>query len=464
MATSKPGILVVDDDNIILESLVEMLCLENYNVKGATGLQAALDILQRQPINLIISDINMSGGDGFELLRVVKQRWPETAIIMITGYGTIESAVEAIRMGAYDYLTKPIVDDEIRFVVERALHQQSLLLENKALKSQLDMRFGLDSLIGHDHRMQRVYDLIDAVAQSNANVLIEGESGTGKSLVAKVIHHRSDRQTKPFVEVACGAIPESLLESELFGHVRGSFTGAIADKVGKFKAADEGTLFLDEIATASTALQVKLLRVIQERQFEAVGSNETQTVDARLIFATNKNLEEEVDAGTFRQDLYYRINVVTITVPALRDRLSDIPLLAEKFLSTLSSQSKKSMSGFTQEAMECLQRYSWPGNVRELENVVERAVVLSRAGKIEVNDLPPKLVSYAGEPVSFDVTFPPTSLKKAMEGPERAVIEAALKANNWNRQLTADMLEINRTTLYKKMKRYGLEYEPMASS
>ncbi len=462
MSDARPKIFIVDDDRIILDSLREMLSLEGYDVRGATSLNATIESLEQQPASVVITDVNMPGGDGFELLRTLKKRWPETSVIMITGYGTIESAVEAIKMGAYDYLTKPIVDDELRLVVERAVHQQTLLMENKVLKKQLDERFGLDNIVGHDHKMQKVFDLIEAVSESKVTVLIEGESGTGKSMVARAIHHRSSRRVKPFVEVASGAIPESLLESELFGHVRGSFTGAVSDKIGKFKAADDGTLFLDEIATASPALQIKLLRVLQEKQFEPVGSNNTETIDTRMIFATNKDLEEEVELGNFREDLLYRINVVTISMPALRDRLGDIPLLAEQFLKTFARESGKSIAGFNEDAIDCMQRYNWPGNVRELENVIERAVVLTRDRRIGINDLLPKMVEQAST-VPLNVTFPTKSLKKALEGPERAVIEAALRANGWNRQLTADMLEINRTTLYKKMKRYGLETEPLHS-
>lgn len=460
MEPTTPRILIIDDDRIILDSLAEMLRLEGYEVECASSLTAAMTELSGSSFNVAITDINMPGGDGFELLRTVRQRWPQTVVIMMTGYGTIESAVEAIKLGAYDYLTKPIIDDEIRLVVERALHQQALILENQSLKRQLDERYGLDSIVGHDYQMQKVYDLIDAVAPSKATVMVQGESGTGKSLVARVIHHRSERRSKPLVEVACGAIPESLLESELFGHVKGAFTGAVADKVGKFKAADGGTLFLDEIATASPGLQVKLLRAVQEMAFEPVGSNRTETVDVRLILATNKDLEEEVRAGNFREDLYYRINVVNIALPPLCERLGDIPLLANRFLVKYGAESTKDVVGFTDEAIAAMQRYHWPGNVRELENIVERGVVLTRTRHIDVGDLPPKLLEEAST-VRYDVTFAPTSLKKALEGPEKAVIQAALHANNWNRQATAEVLEINRTTLYKKMKRYGLDAEPV---
>jgi DNA-binding NtrC family response regulator len=428
-----------------------------------TSTQGALAALERRTYNIAIADVNMPESDGFELLRIIRKRFGDVVAIMITGYGTIESAVEAIKMGAYDYLTKPIIDDEIRLVVERALNQQALVREVHSLREQLDLRYGLDSIVGHDHKMLKMFDLIDAVADSKVTVLIQGDSGTGKSLVARVIHHRSERRDGPFVEVSCGAIPETLLESELFGHVRGAFTGAVSDKKGKFRVADAGTLFLDEVSTASPALQIKLLRVLQEMQFEPVGGNKTETVDVRLILATNVDLDKEVAEGRFRQDLFYRINVVNITLPGLSERIGDIPLLAKCFLDRCCAQMHKEVLGFTDEAVQCLQRYSWPGNVRELENVMERAVVLTKNRHITVNDLPGKLVQAASIAPAGE-TYRPTSLKAALEEPEKRIIEAALRANGWNRQLTAQALEINRTTLYKKMKRYSLEVDPARGS
>lgn len=456
----KPRILIVDDDKIIVESLSEFLRLEGYEPAGAGTFADAMAELQKRRYSLVISDINMPDSSGFELLRVVKSRFPEIVVIMITGYGTIESAVEAIKMGAYDYLTKPIIDDEIRLVIERALQQQFLIRENRSLREALDLRYGLDNIVGHDYKMLKIFDLIESVADSRTTVLIQGESGTGKSLIARSIHHHSDRRDAPFVEVSCGALPESLLESELFGHVRGSFTGAFADKEGKFKAADKGTIFLDEISSATPALQVKLLRVLQERQFEPVGSNKTQKVDVRVVLASNENLAKAVQAGRFRQDLFYRINVVTLQLPPLRERLGDIPLLADHFLKHYRRELKRDVSGFTANCVQTLQRYSWPGNVRELENVVERAVVLCRRRHIDTGDLPDHLLEQLGAAPAAEGVYRPTSLKKALEGPERQIIEQALRANNWNRQLTAQILEINRTTLYKKMKRYGLDDDP----
>ncbi len=463
-AESKPDaprgrIFVVDDDRIILDSLGEFLRLEGYEVDGAVNVPDTLEALSRTPYNVVITDVNMPESDGFELLRIIRQRYPDVVVIMITGYGTIESAVEAIKMGAYDYLTKPIIDDEIRLVVGRALNQQALVREVHTLRQQLDERYGLDSVVGHDYKMLKIFDLIEAVANSKVTVLIQGESGTGKSLVARVVHQRSERRDKPFIEVSCGAIPETLLESELFGHVRGAFTGAVSSKEGKFKAADCGTLFLDEISTASPALQVKLLRLLQDRQFDPVGSNKTETVDVRVILATNVDLEKEVAEGRFRRDLFYRINVVNITLPGLSTRISDIPLLAGSFLERFCAEMKRELLGFTTQAMECLQRYHWPGNVRELENVVERAVVLTKGRQIDVDDLPPKLVEAAATAPSAEA-YTPASLKAALAEPEKRIIEAALRAHGWNRQATAEALEINRTTLYKKMKRYKLDLDP----
>jgi len=453
------SMMIVDDDRIILDSLGEFLRLEGYEVETAASFADALKVMERSCIDLIICDVNMPGGNGFELLHVARRRSPEIAVIMVTGYGTIESAVEAIQMGAYDYLTKPIIDDELKLCVQRALAQQALLCENRALREQLDARYGLEAIVGQDYRMIKIFDLIESLADSNISVLIQGASGTGKSIIARVIHRLSDRRDKPFVEVSCGAIPETLLESELFGHVRGAFTGALANKDGKFQAADGGTIFLDEIAVASPALQVKLLRVLQTQQLEPVGSNKTRTVDVRVLLASNEDLEQEVKAGRFREDLFYRVNVVTVEMPTLAERISDVPLLAEHFLARSCAAMKRDIAGFESEVLQTLQRYEWPGNVRELENVVARAVVLCKNRKIGVADLPPKIAQWvdAGAPKE---RYEPLPLKKALEQPEKRILEAALRANDWNRQVTARQLGINRTTLYKKMKRFGLDAEP----
>src|SRR5213075_743569 len=328
----KPRLLVLDEDRIILQSLSQFLAREGYDVRTTDEPDDAIAILESSPVELLLADINMPGIKPADFLRDVRRRFPHVVVIVITGYGSIEGAVEATKIGAFDYLTKPIVDDEIRVVVEKAVRQQSLLFENQTLRNQLDLRFGLENVVGHDYKMLKIFDLVEAVADSRTTVTITGESGTGKSLLARAIHYRSPRRNKPFIEVSCGALPETLLESELFGHVKGSFTGAIADKPGRFLAADGGTIFLDEINSASPAMQVKLLRVLQDRVFEPVGGTETKSVDVRVILASNVDLAQLVAEGKFRQDLYYRINVVTIRIPPLRERPGDIALLAGHFL------------------------------------------------------------------------------------------------------------------------------------
>lgn len=459
-AERKARILIVDDDKIILDSLREFLTVEGYEIRTALSANEAVKSLNQSPPDLLITDVNMPGGDGFELFHFTRRKAPETVAIMMTAYGTVQSAVEAIKMGAYDYLTKPIVDDDLLLCVERALNQQRLIRENHELKERLEDRYALSSVVGHDYRMVKVFEMVEAVADSKVNVLIQGPSGTGKSLVAEVIHQQSHRREKPFVEVSCGAIPETLLESELFGYLKGAFTGAVSNKAGKFQAADGGTIFLDEVSTASPALQVKLLRVLQSHQFEPIGGNKTESVDVRVILATNCDLEAEVEAGRFRKDLYYRINVVTIDMPPLCDRIGDIPILAEHFLRRFCQESGRQILGFDEAATGALQRYDWPGHVRELENAVERAVVLSKGRYIGLEDLPERVVDQTGRPSFTPDEYQGASLKIALEDPEKQIIEAALRANNWNRQLTAQQLDINRTTLYKKMKRYGLEPEP----
>lgn len=485
MSKDRPRILIVDDDPITAESLADFLSQEGFNTATAFNGREALSALDKaaqpamaseppRPFAVAICDIAMPEMDGIELLKRIVKEHPTTVALMLTGYGSIESAVDAVRMGAVDYMTKPVIDGELRVALQRALRQQALVSENRALKHRLDERCGLDRIIGADPRMLKIYDLISAVAPSKTTVLMTGESGTGKSMIAQSIHHLSPRKTKPFVQLSCGSIPETLLESELFGHVKGAFTGAYADKVGRFLAADGGTIFLDEINSASPAMQLKLLRVLQERKFEPVGSSQTIEVDVRVILATNKPLEDLVARGEFRQDLYYRINVVTVELPPLRDRLSDIPLLAAHFLQQQGAAVGRTFAGFSPEAVDALRRYTYPGNVRELENIVERAAVLSRGPTITETDLPEhvqgtapnrliagqaslRLVGGELDSPAEDTPWSPCALEDALREPEKRIILQALRANGWNRQKTADDLKINRTTLYKKMKVLGID-------
>lgn len=470
-------ILIVDDDTVVADSMAELIAGSGYVAASVYSAADALDELNRaaspqdglpEPYAVIITDMSMPETDGMALIRAVMKRHPAVTPIAITGYGTIEAAVKAVRAGALDYLTKPVVDRELLMAVEKAVQQHALRAENTSLKRRLGRRDGLDDIIGDDPRMQQTYETIEAVAASKTTVLMCGESGTGKSLIARSIHQRSPRSKKPFIDIACGSIPETLLESELFGHVKGAFTGAHADKPGKFLAAHTGTIFLDEINSASPAMQLKLLRVLQEKVIEPVGSNETIEVDVRVILASNHPLEDLVARGTFRQDLYYRINVVSITLPPLRDRAGDIPNLAAHFLQHYATEAGRQITGITGEAMEAMCRYRYPGNVRELENIVERAVVLSRAAQIGIDDLPPHVRAGEAGPLAhagMDANAGPWQiedlaalpLREAMEVPEKQIILAALEAHAWNRQKTAEQLDINRTTLYKKIKQYGLE-------
>ncbi|MCP3904038.1 MAG: sigma-54-dependent Fis family transcriptional regulator [Planctomycetes bacterium] len=475
--TDPSKVLIVDDDPIVTESIAEFLGGLGYATITARGGEEALHAIEDAelpsrgraplPFSVLVTDMSMSGMDGLALIRAVRERHRDIVPVVVTGYGTIENAVKAIRLGAIDYLTKPLVDEELRVAVEKAVQHHALLSENANLRSQLDERYGLDNIVGGDERMRRIYDVVEAVAPSKTTVLMCGESGTGKSLIARAIHRQSPRADMPFVEISCGSIPETLLESELFGHMQGAFTGAHTDKPGRFLAAHGGTLFLDEINSASPGMQLKLLRVLQERAFEPVGSNETVNVDVRVILASNRPLEDLVANGEFREDLYYRINVVMIQLPPLRDRIADIPLLAQHFLELKTREAGIQKSGFTDEAMAALRLYSFPGNARELENIIERAVILSKSMRIDLDSLPPNVVdntpglrrpdhSTSEGPWRLE-DWTPMPLRKALEEPEKQIILAALEANDWNRQKTAEDLGINRTTLYKKIKQYGLE-------
>jgi DNA-binding NtrC family response regulator len=455
------SLLLVDDDRQLLDSMAGWLRSQGYKVFTAPGYETAIAWLQKETPDLVLADVRLQDGDGFDILAWCRQHKPGQTVILLTGYGTVETGIDALRAGAFDLLTKPLIDEELEMAINRALSQHRVIEENKTLKAQLDQRFGLENIIGHDHRMVKIFDIIDSIADTKATVLITGESGTGKSMIARAIHRRSTRRDKAFVEIACGAMPETLLESELFGHVAGSFTGATGDKLGKFQQADGGTIFLDEIGTATPGLQVKLLRVLQEFAFEPVGGTKTIKVDSRVILATNENLAEAVAEGRFRQDLYYRVNVINIEIPPLRERSSDVPMLALHFLENVVRDSGKRVEGFADDALAAMQRYNWPGNVRELQNVVERAVLLGKGPLVRIDDLPSQLI--VGQPV-FSITPPQggKSLKDSLADPERAIILETLKTNHWNRNATAEKLGINRTTLYKKMKKLGLDKMPHA--
>ncbi|TWU47395.1 Transcriptional regulatory protein ZraR [Rubripirellula tenax] len=465
--TVSASILLVDDDRHLAESMAAWLREMSHRVETVATLAEAKQSLIAGQYDLVMTDLRLGNDDGFDLIGHIKKKHPETAVLVITGYATPDTAVEAVRAGAYDLLTKPLIDDELSLSIERAISQREITRQNEELRKQLDRRSGLENILSHDYRMMKIFDVVDSIANARASVLITGENGTGKSMIARAIHARSTRRNGPFVEVACGALPDTLLESELFGHVAGAYTGANTNRAGKFQLADGGTLFLDEIATATPAMQVKLLRVLQEFQFEQLGGTETHSVDTRVILATNENLSNAVDTGRFRQDLYYRINVVNIVLPSLRERIGDLPLLVDHFLREASETCGREAESFDKDAIKAMQAYAWPGNIRQLENVVERAVLLGRGPVLTVDDLPPELTGRASDQQESSIAgasravslgdIDGKTLRDALEGPERQIILQSLRAHNWNRAATADTLDINRTTLYKKMKRLGLD-------
>ncbi|MFA5118259.1 MAG: sigma-54 dependent transcriptional regulator [Candidatus Omnitrophota bacterium] len=451
-------ILVVDDEPLVRGSLTELLTLSGYTVSSANNGKEAIDFLKSYTVDLVISDIKMPEMDGTQLLKQIKKDHQDTPVIMITGYGSIENAVEAVKEGAYDYITKPIVDSEIKLVIERLLKERQLEEENIKLKEQLSatQRSRFHNVVGKDEKMQKIYSLVEAIAKTRATVLLQGESGTGKRIIAHAIHkYNAVEREKPFVEVSCGALTETLLEGELFGHVKGAFTGAIRDRVGRFELADGGTIFLDEIDAFSPALQVKLLRVLQEGEFERVGDTKTLKVDVRVIAATNQNLQDLIAKGTFRMDLYYRLNIIAIDLPPLRERKNDIPLLAEDFIEKHSEHINKKIEGLSDEALAILKSYQWPGNVRELENVIERAIILSQGPVITPVDLPEYLHKLGNtNQLTSEENY--LKLREALKSPEKDLILKALETVNWSRNDAASALGINRTTLYKKMRKYGL--------
>jgi two-component system response regulator AtoC len=452
----KVKILVVDDETIVRESLRDWLSDVGHHVLIAENGPQALKIMEKEKPSVALVDLVMPGMDGLEVLKRAKEISPDTEVIVITAYGSIPTAITAMRQGAYDYVEKPFCPEKAEFLIEKLVERQRLIEENLSLQQRLEERYRFENILAKSAKMQHVIELIKAVAKSNATVLITGESGTGKELVAHAIHSQSYRKEKPFIAVSCAALPESLLESELFGHERGAFTGAHVQRRGKFEAANLGTLFLDEIGEMSTNIQVHLLRVLEEREFTRVGGNELIKTDVRVISATNKDMKQAVDSGQFREDLYYRLNVVTIELPPLRERQEDIPMLAQHFLKKYAVENKKEITGFSLEAVDFLLKCDWPGNVRQLENAIERAVILANNSTINIADLAeldPQLQQLA------DSILQPKSLKDI----EKDHIVNLLRDTGGNFSKAARILGISRATLYNKVKAYAIDVNKLDS-
>lgn len=453
-------VLIVDDESTLRTALFRVLERKGLQVVTANKVEEAkLLVSSDAKLDLALVDLNLPDGDGIELMSWIKSEHSQCQVLILTGHATIESAVRATQLGAFHFMTKPFTMDELVNVVEKALTQQKLQQENQQLKRELGRRSGFHNIIGQSEEIQNVLRLVERVADSDSNVLVTGESGTGKELIARAIHHMSPRASQPFVAINCGAIPSELLESELFGHVKGAFTGAIANRVGRFELAEGGTIFLDEIGDLEPALQVKLLRVLQEKTYEAVGSTKTMTTNARVIAATNKNLEDQVAAGKFREDLFYRLNVIPVSLPALRERKSDIALLFAHFMDHFNKTKTRKLTGVSVEAMASLMNYGWPGNIRELENLVERLAILKGSGQIEVADLPLKYKSQSQSTLSENVFEMPDlgmDFNTAVDHFENQLILRALEKTGWNRNQAALLLRLNRTTLVEKIKKKGL--------
>ncbi|SFG64941.1 two-component system, NtrC family, response regulator AtoC [Desulfotomaculum arcticum] len=447
-------VLVVDDEQSVREALSDILGDSGYRVECASNGREGLDLIERLNPDAVLLDIRMPEMDGIKALEIINQRGQDVPVILITAYGTTQTTIEAMKLGAFDYVMKPLKINELLGTLKKAVEVREMLQKAGHHNNKAN-RVDKDIMIGQSAAMQNIYKTIGRIANSNATVMIRGESGTGKELVARAIHFNSVRKNKNFVKINCASIPENLLESELFGHEKGSFTGAVASKQGKFELAHLGTIFLDEIGEMSLSTQAKLLRVLQEREFERVGGTETIRVDVRIVAATNKDLERSIDEGTFREDLFYRINVVDIVLPPLRDRKEDIPALIDHIIKTCCLEHGKTITGFSDEAMKLLEAYDWPGNIRELKNVCERAVLMSNGPLLTVSDLP---LSFRkdGRRVEWLGEIQGDSLKEIVAEVEREVILKALEENNWNRSATAQALKVNRSSLYAKMKELGI--------
>lgn len=457
----KPRILVVDDEESIREFLDIMLRKEGYQVTCVEDGRQAIDILTKKSFDMVISDLQMPNVTGIELLQHIRQHYPDLLFMMITAFGTTETAVEAMKMGAYDYVTKPFKLDEVRINIANALRSQHLEIENRTLKKELHREYSFQSLVGNSPAMHSIFDMVKRVSGTPTNVLITGESGTGKEMVAKAIHYNGPLKDKPFITINCGAIPESLMESEMFGHKKGSFTGAVSDKAGLFEVADGGTLFLDEVGELPLSIQVKLLRVLQERVLRRVGSTEDTAVNVRLIAATNRDLEAMVRDQSFREDLYYRLNVIQIKTPSLRERKEDIQLLAEFFLKKYNERLNKSVNSISKDAMAILKKYDYPGNVRELENIIERTVALEAGASILPESLPPfvktvggsrKMVSSEG----IEITDEGVDLDKVIGQIEKELIIKSIHAAGGVKKKAAKLLGITFRSMRYRAEKYNL--------
>jgi DNA-binding NtrC family response regulator len=454
------NILIVDDEEVLQDVLTVLIRREGHTTLAAHTGEAALEILEREEVDLVVLDLMLPGISGIQVLREIRRREPDLVVVVITAYSSIESAIEAMREGAFHYIPKPFKNEEVLLTLRKGLEQRRLAVENRSLKQQLRQRFGFDNILGKSKPMQQVFELIQLSAPARSNILILGESGTGKELVAKAIHHHSRRADGPFITVNSGSMPADLLESNLFGHVRGAFTGAIASKKGLFELAAGGSIFFDEIGNIPLDTQAKLLRVIQEKEFMRLGGIETVKADVRIIAATNADLEEAVQSNQFREDLFYRLNVITVTLPPLRKRNEDIPVLAQHFLVHYARENEKPIRDISPRAMELLLDYHWPGNVRELENVIERAVVLSTGTGLDV-DLLPSSVRHP-ETLGFAPPALPAngiSFKEAVSDYERQLIVKALQSCNGVQKRAAEVLHVKPTTLHEMMKRLNISSE-----
>ncbi|MBH0200898.1 MAG: sigma-54-dependent Fis family transcriptional regulator [Nitrospira sp.] len=454
-------ILVVDDEQSLREVLSIMLKRAGYAVTSAMDGEEAIELLNKEIFDLVITDLRMPKIDGMEVLKAVKSASPGTVVLIITAFASADSAVEAMKQGAYDYLTKPFQVDEVQLIIRNALEKRRLTTENMLLKRQMASQSSFSQLVGQSEAMQKVFDVVRKVADSKSNVLICGESGTGKELVARAIHYNSARSVRPFVAVNCSAVPETLLESELFGHMKGSFTGAISNKAGLFEIADGGTIFLDEIGDTTPTIQVKLLRVIQEREFRRVGGNQDVKVDVRIVAATNKDLEKAVADGSFREDLYYRLDVISIRLPPLRMRAGDIPLLVTHFLERFSKESGKPKPEISQEAMHVLLGHEWRGNVRELENLIERVVAFSTEAPVtdaEVHGWLHRPATQSQNPaMPLDLTDEGLDLEGLINGIEKDLLLKALERSKWVKKKAARMLRLNTRSFRYRLEKYAIK-------